>query len=124
MTSEQIHQSLLCRNISFELTLVINPSKNEPPESTLLVEGKGELAVEEDHEKSLSLPFQSQQPSADVRKEQHLFRDLLIKQLKFYANWYLLEITSQPEEESLSLMSFTMQTSHRSKFINLFNSSA
>jgi hypothetical protein len=100
MKSEEI-QSLLCRNISFELALAINPSKNEPPQSTLLVE-KGEL-VEEDHEKSLPLPFQSQQPSADVRKEQHLFRDLLIKQLKFYANWYLLEIASH-EEESLSLM--------------------
>lgn len=106
-SSKQQQKSLLCRNISFEFempqAIIIYPphsNSSSKSESNLsLCEKKGELAEEEDHEPTTSSSGRSR------RETEYQFRDLLIKQLKFYANWYLLEFTySQEEEEEVDIL--------------------
>jgi len=117
---ESSPSTLFCRSVSFELELtvldqiIIAPTNSQPsllnncreqreeePSCPTIIEVEKEdqqssqilLPKREEDEPELIITNHTNKKSSS---SDYHFRDLLINQLKFYASWYLLEITSPP----------------------------
>ena len=116
---ESSPSTLFCRSVSFELELtVLDPIIIAPTNSLLLLNNNCreqreaepsscptiiEVEKEDQQSSQILIPKREEdEPELNHTNKKsssssdYHFRDLLINQLKFYASWYLLEITSPP----------------------------